>query len=408
MLDLRWNHILRLGCIFGALGVLASCSGTGANVRRDSVNGDTPSGDGTSGTSGTLGTGTGTINAPAGGGGTANGGPGMGCQQLEVNFVPKTPTVFILVDRSGSMFDSMAWDPLRAGVLDVVAKLQGDIRFGFGAFTGEVGQTCPMFDKVPIALNNSDAIAAVYKKLGRPQKGETPTAKVLGQVREILKADTEPGDKYILFVTDGEPDYCDDPNPICPVDSVVAALQALNQEKINTFVFGLKALSSSISDSTLQAFANAGVGQPVGYPGTYDAQQIYYGCTTVQGWKDDYTAAMLTTMRAIGNYSAAGGTAKVFKPDTTQADLTKQIGDVVSGVKSCTFDLGGKIEVDTSQLDKAKIYIEGKEVPLSMDNGWKMTTATQLELVGDACTNWRDPAKVKIDFDFPCEIVIAK
>jgi len=113
-------------------------------------------------------------------------------------------------------------------------------------------------------------------------------------------------------------------------------------------------------------------------------------------------------MRAVGNYSAAGGTAKVFKPDTTQADLTKQIGDVVSGVKSCTFDLSGKIEVDTSQLDKAKIYIEGMEIPLSMTNGWRMNNTTQLELVGDACTNWRDPAKVKINFDFPCEIVIAK
>jgi len=405
MLDLRWNHILRLGCIFGTLGALVSCSGKGAGTRGDGVNGDNPAGSGTSGTSGLDTTGTGTINTTTGGAGS---GAGMGCQQLEVNFVPKTPTVFILVDRSGSMFDSMAWDPLRAGVLDVVAKLQGDIRFGFGAFTGEVGQTCPMFDKVPIALNNSDAIAAVYKKLGRPQKGETPTAKVLTQVRDILKADTEPGDKYILFVTDGEPDYCDDPNPICPVDSVVAALQALNTQKINTFVFGLKALSSPISDSTLQAFANAGAGQPVGYPGTYDAQQIYYGCTTVQGWKDDYTAAGLTTMRAVANYSATGGTAKVFKPDTTQADLTKQIGDVVSGVKSCTFDLGGKIEVDTTQLDKAKIFIEGQEVPLSMDNGWRMNSATQLELVGDACTNWRDPAKLKIDFNFPCEIVIAK
>jgi len=35
-----------------------------------------------------------------------------------------------------------------------------------------------------------------------------------------------------------------------------------------------------------------------------------------------------------------------------------------------------------------------------------MNDATQLEL--DACTKSRDPANVKIKFDFPCEIVIAK
>ena len=69
---------------------------------------------------------------------------------------------------------------------------------------------------------------------------------------------------------------------------------------------------------------------------------------------------------------------------------------------------GKPISVDTTQLDKATISIEGKAVPLSMTNGWRMNNATQLELVGDACTNWRDPAKVKINFDFPCEIVIAK
>ena len=148
------------------------------------------------------------------------------------------------------------------------AKLQADIRFGFGAFTGEVGQTCPMFDKVPIALNNSDAIATVYKKLGRPQKGETPTAKVLTQVRDILKADASPGEKYILFVTDGEPDYCDDPNPICPVDSVVGGLQALSQEKITRSCSGSRrpALRSRTPPSRPLP---SGAGQPVAFLGAY-------------------------------------------------------------------------------------------------------------------------------------------
>ncbi len=227
MLDLHWNHILKLGSIFGALGVVASCSGSGAAVRSSSANGDDVTGNGDDTTRLAHHDRWHDQHAPEAWGCTGNG-TGMGCQQLEVNFVPKTPTVFILVDRSGSMFDSMAWDPLRAGVLDVVVESsQADIRFGFGAFTGEVGQTCPMFDKVPIALNNSDAIADRLQEARQAPERRDPTAKVLTQVRDILKADSSPGDKYILFVTDGEPDYCDDPNPICPVDSVISALQAL-------------------------------------------------------------------------------------------------------------------------------------------------------------------------------------
>jgi len=228
MLDLHWNHILRLGSIFGALGVVASCSGTGAAVRSSSANGNDVTGNGDTTTGGTLTTTGGMINTPIDGGSGFADDSGTHCQAGTLKFVPQIPTVFILVDRSGSMFDSMAWEPLRTGTLAVVKELESKVKFGFGAFTGEVGQTCPMFDKVPVALNNSDAIAALYNKLGKPQKGETPTAKVLSQVRDILRAETGPGEKYILFVTDGEPDYCDDPNPICPVDSVVAALQALS------------------------------------------------------------------------------------------------------------------------------------------------------------------------------------
>ncbi len=45
-----------------------------------------------------------------------------GCQQLTIAFEPQTPTVMVLVDRSGSMFDSGFWDPLKTAVLKVVRR----------------------------------------------------------------------------------------------------------------------------------------------------------------------------------------------------------------------------------------------------------------------------------------------
>ena len=45
-----------------------------------------------------------------------------------------------------------------------------------------------------------------------------------------LAADTVPGDKFVLFVTDGQPDYCDDANALCAPDSVIAGLQKLKAE----------------------------------------------------------------------------------------------------------------------------------------------------------------------------------
>src|SRR5690242_11496586 len=66
------------------------------------------------------------------------------CNDFELEFLPNTPTVFILVDQSSSMFETInvngtqtnLWDPMKAGVLEVVEALQSEVRFGFATYTG--------------------------------------------------------------------------------------------------------------------------------------------------------------------------------------------------------------------------------------------------------------------------------
>jgi hypothetical protein len=69
-----------------------------------------------------------------------------GCQQAQREFIPKIPAVFVLVDRSGTMFDTIPsadgqtvtpWGSLRVGVLDVMRELESAVNFGFGAFSGK-------------------------------------------------------------------------------------------------------------------------------------------------------------------------------------------------------------------------------------------------------------------------------
>lgn len=354
--------------------------------------------------------------------------------EKQYQFVPKTPTVFLLVDQSGSMFGcrtnggaksttanecashaDTSWYPLRDGVLQVVSMLGKQVRFGFSAFTGEMGDAmCPTLDPVSPALDNAAAIAARYNALVPPKKGETPTRAALIQVGDLLMKDTQaPGEKFILFVTDGQPDYCDDGNPLCPPDSVVGELQALAKTNIQTLVFGISSPLTTISDAVLAAFANAGAGQPVGNLNP-DVNAIYDQCAGVAGWQADFAATgkPATRPNTIGAYAPAGGTATVFKPDlANQMALVNQISNALSGVKSCVFDLsdptnGKPISVDTTQLDKAHVLIMGTEVPLDDTNGWHMTSDTQLELSGTACDTWRKPENSTIDFQFPCQIII--
>lgn len=377
------------------------------------------------------------------------------CQEGMYKYEPKIATVFLVVDQSGSMFKcrtggamdatgrecanhaDTSWYPLRDGVLAVLKSvpdpanptqmLDATVRFGFAAFTGEMADPiCPVLKPVLPALNNSSAIESNYNALLPPMKGETPTRKALEQVAALLRADSAPGQKFILFVTDGEPDYCDDGNALCPPDSVVGELQTLQVAGIRTLVMGISSPLTTISDGVLQAFANAGAGQavlPPFPPGqTLDLNAFYDQCNSVAGWKADFATTGKPAVRAatpagpfptIGDYAAAGGTATVYKPDVTnQQALVNEISRALAVTKSCIFDLndvGGKaLKVDPTMLDKVGVKIMGTTVPLDSagTNGWHLNAASELELVGTACDSWKMPQNTNIDIQIPCSVII--
>jgi hypothetical protein len=372
----------------------------------------------------------------------------QGCQQAERKFEPNIPTVYLLVDRSGTMFDPVfdnvsAWTALRGGVLQVMGELESNVRFGFAAFSGAdqgvVGnvQQCELEQPSVLPnLNNYAPVAGLYESLERPldpNSKETPTLLALTQVAAQLRADTAAGDKYILFVTDGEPDYCNNGNPICPPDSVVGLLQKLSsdvdaagapQTPIRTMVFGVSSPTASIRLEILQAFANAGAGLPVARPAqnaneAADPNYIYDQCNGVPGWQLDFATTGKPAARGqtIGDYvtdPALGGNAPVFRPDPTdQAALTDQIRTALAGVKSCTFDLsedGVLVDVTRQDLgEKARVIVNGSAVPFDAVNGWSMSSQTAVTLAGQACDAWRNPTiQTSISFDFPCDIFVPR
>jgi hypothetical protein len=367
----------------------------------------------------------------------------MGCQQAEREFVPNIPTVYLLVDRSGTMFDSIgnnvsAWTALRGGALQVMRELEASVRFGFAAFSGaNIGaQMCDLqVPTVPAKLNNYADIAALYEPLGQPTNSkDTPTLLALEQVASQLRQDAETvGDKYILFVTDGEPDYCDDGNQLCPPDSVVGLLQRLSSgvdatgaavTPIRTLVFGISSPTATIRADVLQSFANAGAGLPVlaisQNPGAApDPNALYDQCNGVPGWRTDFTATGKPAMRgeSVGDYvfdPTLAGNAPVFRPDPAdQAALTEQLRTALAGVKSCTFDLGeDNVQVDVNRADlgqRARVIVNGQPVVYDAANGWSMMSQTTVVLNGAACEMWRNPlVATTISFDFPCDIFIPR
>ncbi len=195
-------------------------------------------GTGNSGGGNSSGTGnnSGTGNHGAGGSGVVpdSGMNGDGaCQMANYQFAPKIPNVLVLVDGSGSMFQvganlpNGAWGALRTAVLPVIQSLQltpdgqPQIDFGLGVFTGVAPSMCPIFKTVPIAPSNYTAIMGQYPSGPlSTMKLETPVTQVLPMLPPLFTSAPGNGGNFVLFVTDGEPDFCDDGNAVCPVDAV--------------------------------------------------------------------------------------------------------------------------------------------------------------------------------------------
>jgi hypothetical protein len=288
---------------------------------------------------------------------------------------------------------------------------------------------CPLIDgtladNIAPALNNASIIKAKYDDLAWPnandvvmtgKKWESPAMYAIRAAAKALAADISPGDKYILLITDGQEDFCDDSLEICASDSTIGAIQTAFVAKVRTIVFGLQATQFNLPAAVLDAFATAGAGEMTVPPvaSGLDTTAIFDQCTGVAPWRADLTASGHPTTRGptatVGTYATTAGPTKPFKPNAAdQNALVTQLSTALTGVKSCTFDLdninGQTINVDTTKLNQAHVKIEGVEIPLSTTNGWNVdaTAPKQLVLSGTACTTWRDPASKKIDLAFPC------
>jgi hypothetical protein len=306
-------------------------------------------------------------------------GTGDGCINQNVGFEGQTPTVVLLVDQSGSMdgkypnasSTNTRWTLLRDALMSktngVVFQMQSQVRFGLTTYTSHNGgASCPILTRVPIALDNYDAIDLAYQA-AKPDT-DTPTGAAVRATTTDLLAFVEPGAKYILLVTDGQPDTCDDPNPgdTAAQDKAnqftVQAAQDATQQGIGLFIVGV---GSDIAPNHLQAMANAGVGlDPAAQPPS---------------------------------------AAKYWVASDTQADLAGQIGSIVGNVRTCKFTLHGT--VTSGYESQGVVVLDGVPLVYKDANGWKLDTPSQLEVLGTACDKIKSTSQ-QIAIHFPCEAFV--
>jgi hypothetical protein len=267
-------------------------------------------------------------------------------------------------------------------------------------------------DNLAPAFGAGAAIMTKYDSLPAPpntsvvgMKFESPVSSSLRVVGQALTAISTPGEKYILLVTNGWSDYCDDGNSLCPPDSTVWRIQAARLAGITTLVIGIDTPDLTQPTGVLQSWANAGAGESTVAPlRSGDSVFAFYDqCNGSAGWRADLVESGKPIARGstLGTYTATAGPSRAYT--ASAADQAA----IAARLKSCRFDLAGNgLHVDTTQLSRAHIKIAGADIALDPTDGWSMSSDTQVVLNGAACTNWRTPGHDTIDFQFPCDIIL--
>jgi hypothetical protein len=245
--------------------------------------------------------------------------------------------------------------------------------------TGATDPVCPRFNGktfagVSFAVNNAAAIDALLRPA--TVDDDTPTGQAVRTVVGLepdggignpngfaALASTSP--KVIVLVTDGEPTGCGANFTSEPARAeVVQAVTQTFGHAIRTFVIAIGDTTPE-AESHFQAVANAGQGQP------------------------------------------PTGDAGAIRPSTPQ-QLVDALRAIVLGARTCLFKLNG--EVKPGMERGGTVTLNGAPVPFdepgAPDEGWRLASPSEIELVGQACATLKSTPDAKLSARFPCGAIV--
>lgn len=322
-----------------------------------------------------------------GSGGDALGGKGPGrvCEVSDIVVHPAAaPTVYLLIDRSLSMFEpSQYWQELRDSLIPLLPQVDERLRLGFGSFTGNSLLCSGLQDMGAIELGNAGAIKQHYEALTAPEgSGETPTELAVRQANQRLSSEPEAGGRHIFLITDGAPDFCDNGNPSCGIDALIYRMQQVHETGVQTHVFGTTA------ELTLPVwfdyFAQAGTGQHPSWSAGVTDGQVAAECAGRPGWKTLQEESGASSGMPLGEYSEQGGSAKAFSAADAKL-VGAAVFDALQGLVSCTFS-GSFEELQLTGKAQWALSLSGQVIASS---DWQLSGSQEIELLGEGCRAWR-------------------
>lgn len=299
------------------------------------------------------------------GGGGGNGGGGQECPAVAFTAKSITPSIQLVIDRSGSMGrgfgNTSRWNALKDALVSstgVVTTLQAKAYFGATIYPGS--NNCSSFEST--ATRGLNAAQTVKDALNArsPNNGPTPTGPALTAALQTFQGAGAPpagSPPVMVLATDGDPNGCNDESFNQGQQQSVNAAKAAFAAGVKVYVLSV---GPDASLSALQEVANAGQGITAGQPN-----------------------------------------AKVYTANDP-AQLKTAFDAIIGGVASCAFDLSGNI--DPAQAAQGTVRLNGRA--LSHGTEWRAVDANTIELVNAACDELKAASAPIVNASFPCGAVI--
>lgn len=296
--------------------------------------------------------------------------PDANCPSAHFTPMKVTPSITLVLDRSGSMDSNFGGTSRYQAMIDglfgangAVTSTQSQVYFGEALYAADQTPCLNLSGfTVARALDNASAMQTLTVN-HPPNNGNTPTAPAIDQVVADFAANPPPAGSppVILLATDGEPNSCSS-STIKRGPSITAAQNAYTAG-IRVFIVGLAGLNTQF----LQDMANAGVGQP-----TNQAP----GCT---------------------------GCAPYYVADDP-ASLATAFDSIINGVLSCDLTITGGT-VDPAAACDGTVTLNGNTLTCGTD--WNVDQdGMTIHLLGQACDELKASPDPMVEAVFPCGSII--
>jgi hypothetical protein len=300
------------------------------------------------------------------------------CPSAHVTAMKATPSVELLIDKSGSMAQNFTGgDPTKgapgpykfpteqdalvgtvAPNLGIVTTLQASVYFGAAMFPSN---NCPGVFSTPRKLNNLTDVSNLIGDPAHVPNGNTPTSQAIDAVVADFIANPPPkgSPPVILLSTDGLPNTCADNNV-----TQQAKTDTINAAK-NAFAKGIRlyllVVGNQIDAQFKQDLANAGQAVVAGQPNA-----------------TAYTA-------------------------TDPASLAAAFQSIIGGILSCDLSLNGQVSAQAAPNGTVTL----NNVVLTYGTDWNISgDGLTLHILGKSCDTLKNTMGATVDATFACGTVI--